>query len=61
MAQLRDQCSDWVADGITRVKMKIGRHPDEDLDRVSVVRKDVEGSHGIYTDDKTTRQTTGLP
>ena len=37
-AQLRDQCSDWVADGMTRVKMKIGRHPDEDLNRVSVVR-----------------------
>jgi L-alanine-DL-glutamate epimerase-like enolase superfamily enzyme len=39
MAQLRDQCSGWIADGITRVKMKIGRLPNEDRTRVSVVRQ----------------------
>jgi L-alanine-DL-glutamate epimerase-like enolase superfamily enzyme len=50
MAQLRDQCARWVADGITRVKMKIGRHPEEDLDRVSVVRQAIGPAPELFVD-----------
>jgi L-alanine-DL-glutamate epimerase-like enolase superfamily enzyme len=50
MAQLRDQCSGWVADGITRVKMKIGRHPDEDLKRVSAVRQAIGPEAELFVD-----------
>jgi L-alanine-DL-glutamate epimerase-like enolase superfamily enzyme len=50
MAQLRDQCSGWVADGITRIKMKIGRHPDEDLNRVSVVRQAIGPNVELFVD-----------
>ncbi len=37
--QLRDQFGGWAAQGITRVKMKIGRHPEDDLRRVRVARE----------------------
>ena len=37
--RLTGQLADWAASGIPRVKMKVGRHPDEDLDRVLAVRK----------------------
>jgi len=50
MAQLRDQCSGWVADGMTRVKMKIGRHPDTDLDRVSMVRQAIGPDVELFVD-----------
>jgi L-alanine-DL-glutamate epimerase-like enolase superfamily enzyme len=50
MAQLRDQCSGWIADGITRVKIKIGRHPNEDLNRVSVVRQAIGPEAELFVD-----------
>ena len=34
IGQLQEQLGGWVAAGIPRVKMKIGRHPAEDLSRV---------------------------
>jgi L-alanine-DL-glutamate epimerase-like enolase superfamily enzyme len=36
---LQRQLGDWVADGIPRVKMKIGRHPDADPARVADARE----------------------
>ena len=39
--QLVDQFTGWVDAGIPRVKMKVGRHPDEDVDRVAAVRRAV--------------------
>src|SRR5579872_1870114 len=33
--QLQRQLGDWAADGIPRVKMKIGHHPDDDFSRVA--------------------------
>src|SRR4051812_21693491 len=36
--RLTDQLADWVAAGIPRVKMKIGRHPGQDPRRLDVVR-----------------------
>jgi L-alanine-DL-glutamate epimerase-like enolase superfamily enzyme len=35
LEQLQEPCGGWVADGITRVKMKVRRHPDADLGRSS--------------------------
>ena len=35
---LKRQLSGWVAEGIPRVKMKIGTHPERDLDRVRAAR-----------------------
>ena len=39
--RLTEQLGEWAASGIRRVKMKVGRHPDDDLDRVLAVRKAV--------------------
>lgn len=36
---LREQLGGWAAQGITRVKMKVGRVPDEDPGRVCAVRE----------------------
>ncbi len=38
-AQLRDQLGGWVAEGIPRVKMKIGSHPDADRQRIRIARE----------------------
>ena len=37
--QLRGQLGGWVCEGIPRVKMKIGTHPEDDLRRVKVARE----------------------
>jgi L-alanine-DL-glutamate epimerase-like enolase superfamily enzyme len=37
--QLQDQLRGWVAQGIPRVKMKVGREPDRDRDRVAWARE----------------------
>jgi len=37
--QLREQLGGWVDDGIRAVKMKIGTHPADDLDRVAAARE----------------------
>jgi L-alanine-DL-glutamate epimerase-like enolase superfamily enzyme len=36
--QLARQLAGWVDEGITRVKMKVGREPNRDLDRVRIAR-----------------------
>jgi len=36
--ELRDQLGGWAAQGIPRVKMKIGREPEHDFERVEAVR-----------------------
>jgi L-alanine-DL-glutamate epimerase-like enolase superfamily enzyme len=55
-AQLREQLAGWVDQGIPRVKMKIGRHPKDDPQRVDQARDaigpDVElfvDANGAYT------------
>jgi L-alanine-DL-glutamate epimerase-like enolase superfamily enzyme len=42
--QLQAQLRDWSDLGITKVKMKVGAKPDEDLERVSAARQSI-GSH----------------
>ncbi len=54
--QLQEQLGGWVEEGIPRVKMKAGRNPDEDPERVRVAREaigeDTEllvDANGAYT------------
>ncbi|HEY2195984.1 MAG TPA: enolase C-terminal domain-like protein [Actinomycetospora sp.] len=54
--QLRTQLRRWVAEGMTSVKIKVGRHPEDDEHRLDVVRAalgdDVEllvDANGAYT------------
>ncbi len=49
-AQLSAQLGGWVADGIPRVKMKIGTHPDDDLRRVRVARKAIGDATELFVD-----------
>lgn len=49
-AQLQAQFAGWVAQGIPRVKIKIGTHPADDLERVRAAR-DAIGAHAeLYVD-----------
>jgi L-alanine-DL-glutamate epimerase-like enolase superfamily enzyme len=48
--QLRDQLSGWVEQGIPRVKMKIGTHPDTDLDRVRIARNAIGPQTQLFVD-----------
>ncbi len=47
--RLGDQLESWVAAGIPRVKMKLGRHPDEDPHRLDVARAAI-GDAELYVD-----------
>lgn len=54
--QLQNQLSDWAQDGFEHVKIKIGREPKHDLDRIAYAReaigKDVQlfvDANGAYT------------
>jgi L-alanine-DL-glutamate epimerase-like enolase superfamily enzyme len=48
--QLQRQLGDWVADGIPRVKMKIGRHPDADPARVADAREAIGPDAELFVD-----------
>ncbi|MDX6480123.1 MAG: hypothetical protein QOG85_633 [Gaiellaceae bacterium] len=39
--RLREQLGGWVADGIPAVKLKVGRNPDDDPDRLDAVREEI--------------------
>jgi len=47
--RLREQLGGWVARGIPRVKMKVGRAPDRDVHRVRVAR-DAIGDAALFVD-----------
>jgi L-alanine-DL-glutamate epimerase-like enolase superfamily enzyme len=47
---LADQLCGWVAAGIPRVKMKVGRDPDADPDRVRVARQAIGDTVELYVD-----------
>jgi L-alanine-DL-glutamate epimerase-like enolase superfamily enzyme len=42
--RLQAQLAGWVEEGITMVKMKIGTHPADDLERVSAAREAIGGA-----------------
>jgi L-alanine-DL-glutamate epimerase-like enolase superfamily enzyme len=48
--QLAKQLAGWVDEGIPRVKMKVGREPERDLDRVRVARLAIGDEPELYVD-----------
>ncbi|MGY1708744.1 enolase C-terminal domain-like protein [Geodermatophilus sp. SYSU D00758] len=48
--QLADQLAGWVAEGIPRVKMKVGRHPGSDGHRLEVAREAVGDDTELLVD-----------
>ncbi len=48
--QLIDQLTDWASEGLQSVKMKIGRHPDQDLPRVKAAQKALNGRAELFVD-----------
>jgi L-alanine-DL-glutamate epimerase-like enolase superfamily enzyme len=50
IARLREQLGGWVASGIRDVKMKVGRDPDQDPDRVAQARQAIGDAAGLYVD-----------
>ncbi|HEY2761379.1 MAG TPA: enolase C-terminal domain-like protein, partial [Pirellulales bacterium] len=47
---LEEQLGGWAAEGFTRVKMKVGRAPNEDLRRVMLARKSIGDSVELFVD-----------
>ncbi len=48
--QLQGQLSCWVAEGILRVKMKVGTHPKDDLERVRQAREAIGPDTALFVD-----------
>lgn len=48
--RLQGQLSDWVGSGISRVKIKIGREPDRDIDRIRLAREAIGPEAELYVD-----------
>jgi L-alanine-DL-glutamate epimerase-like enolase superfamily enzyme len=48
--RLCEQLAGWVAQGITRVKMKVGREPDADPARVRAAREAIGGDAELFVD-----------
>ncbi|MEO9174350.1 MAG: enolase C-terminal domain-like protein, partial [Gaiellales bacterium] len=48
--RLAEQLAGWVAQGIPRVKMKVGRDPARDLERVGVARAAIGDETELYVD-----------
>ncbi|MGH9327045.1 MAG: enolase C-terminal domain-like protein [Terriglobia bacterium] len=48
--QLQAQLAGWAADGIPRVKMKIGRQPDQDCGRVRAARDAIGDKTELFVD-----------
>ena len=48
--QLQEQLSTWVERGISKVKMKVGTKPDEDLDRVRAARIAIGTKTELFVD-----------
>src|SRR5204863_1204465 len=50
LERIGEQLGGWVADGIPRVKMKIGREPDRDPGRLDVARGAIGDEAELYVD-----------
>ena len=48
--RLREQLGGWVADGIPRVKLKVGRAPDDDPGRLDAVRDEIGDEAELFVD-----------
>src|SRR5207302_1719186 len=49
-AEVCEQLYGWVAQGIPRVKMKVGRDPEADVSRVRAVREAIGPGPALYID-----------
>jgi L-alanine-DL-glutamate epimerase-like enolase superfamily enzyme len=50
VARLREQLSGWVELGIARVKMKVGREPEADVERVRAAREAIGPDPELFVD-----------
>lgn len=50
IAELQEQLGGWAADGIQWVKMKVGREPDRDPERVRAARGAIGPETGLFVD-----------
>jgi L-alanine-DL-glutamate epimerase-like enolase superfamily enzyme len=50
LQRLQEQLGGWAAEGIPRVKMKVGTHPDEDLERVQAAREAIGPAVKLFVD-----------
>ena len=50
LAQLQEQLGGWAAEGLKSVKMKIGRDPQADLQRVRAARKAIGSEVALFVD-----------
>lgn len=48
--RLREQLGGWAKQGFRWVKMKVGRHPDQDVRRVEVAREAIGPDVGLFVD-----------
>jgi len=48
--QLQDQLGGWAAMGIPRVKMKVGTHPEQDMERVQWAREAIGPDVALFVD-----------
>jgi L-alanine-DL-glutamate epimerase-like enolase superfamily enzyme len=50
LEQLQKQLGGWVNEGISRLKMKVGTHPSDDLDRVRAAREAIGSNAELFVD-----------
>ncbi len=50
LARIQDQLGGWVDEGINRVKMKVGRNPGKDLERVKAAREAIGEDAELFVD-----------
>ena len=48
--RLQEQLAGWVEEGIPRVKMKVGRQPDRDMERVRAARQAIGPNAELFVD-----------
>jgi L-alanine-DL-glutamate epimerase-like enolase superfamily enzyme len=49
-AKIQEQFSAWIQSGITKVKMKVGADPENDLERVRLVKQAIGGEIDLFVD-----------
>jgi L-alanine-DL-glutamate epimerase-like enolase superfamily enzyme len=50
ISELQEQLENWVDEGINRVKMKVGRHPEKDVQRVQAAREAIGPEAKLFID-----------
>jgi L-alanine-DL-glutamate epimerase-like enolase superfamily enzyme len=50
IGKLQEQLGGWSGSGIARVKMKVGRHPDQDIARVRAAREAIGPATQLFVD-----------